>query len=118
MRNEPHFRARSRRSISGGSVCADGFLGGVPFTLQWPPISSGLQWFLSFYLIFLVESEDAHKGAILLLDEPGLTLHALAQEDLSDFFENLSKTNQIVYSTHSAHMIHADHLDPRRLHRQ
>ena len=73
--------------------------------------SSGLQWFLSFYLIFLVESEDAHKGAILLLDEPGLTLHALAQEDLSDFFENLSKTHQIVYSTHSAHMIHADHLD-------
>ena len=73
--------------------------------------SSGLQWFLSFYLVFLVESKDAHKGAILLLDEPGLTLHALAQEDLSDFFENLSKTNQIIYSTHSAHMIHADHLD-------
>ena len=47
--------------------------------------SSGLQWFLSFYLVFLVESKDAHKGAILLLDEPGLTLHALAQEDLSDF---------------------------------
>lgn len=34
--------------------------------------SAGLQRFLSFYLIFLVESEGAHGGAILLLDEPGL----------------------------------------------
>ena len=41
VRNGPHFRARSRRSISGGSGCADGFLGGVPFTLQWPPIATG-----------------------------------------------------------------------------
>lgn len=40
--------------------------------------STGLQWFLSFYLIFLVESRDAHEGAILLLDEPGLSLHPLA----------------------------------------
>ena len=39
VRNEPHFRARSRRSISGGSVCADSFLGSVPFTLQWPPMA-------------------------------------------------------------------------------
>jgi hypothetical protein len=30
--------------------------------------SIGLQWFLSFFLIFLVESKDAHKGSILLLD--------------------------------------------------
>lgn len=37
--------------------------------------STGLQWFLSFYLIFLVESQDQHKNAILLLDEAGLTLH-------------------------------------------
>ena len=32
--------------------------------------STGLQWFLSFYLTFLVESKDAHKNSILLLDEP------------------------------------------------
>ena len=38
-RKEPHFRVRSRLSISGGSVCADGFLVGVPFTLQWPPMA-------------------------------------------------------------------------------
>ena len=33
--------------------------------------STGLQWFLSFYLVFLVESSGEHKKAVLLLDEPG-----------------------------------------------
>ena len=73
--------------------------------------SAGLQWFLSFYLVFLVESQDSHAGAILLLDEPGLSLHPIAQEDLSRFFENLAETNQIVYTTHSPFMVDADHLD-------
>ena len=39
VRIAPHYRSRSRLSISGGSVCADGFLVGVPFTLQWPPMA-------------------------------------------------------------------------------
>ncbi|QAT84356.1 hypothetical protein EJ065_2784 [Corallococcus coralloides] len=62
--------------------------------------STGLQWFLSFYLVFLVESQDAHEGAVLLLDEPGLSLHPIGQRDLSAFFDNLSETNQILYTTH------------------
>jgi energy-coupling factor transporter ATP-binding protein EcfA2 len=73
--------------------------------------SSGLQWFLSFYLIFLVESSGVHADAILLLDEPGLSLHPLAQRDLSAFFENLASTNQIVYTTHSPFLVDADMLD-------
>jgi hypothetical protein len=73
--------------------------------------SAGLQWFLSFYLIFLVESEEAHRGTMLLLDEPGHSLHPLAQEDLSAFFENLAGTNQIAYTTHSPFLVDSDHLD-------
>lgn len=73
--------------------------------------STGLQWFLSFYLVFLVESTDTHKDAILLLDEPGLSLHPLAQEDLSNFFESLSRSNQLIYTTHSPFMVDPDHLD-------
>ena len=73
--------------------------------------SSGLQWFFSFYLVFLVESTGTHKNAILLLDEPGVTLHPLAQRDLSDFFENLSKTNQLLYTAHSPFMVNPDQLD-------
>jgi len=76
--------------------------------------STGLQWFLSFYLIFLVERQDSHQGAIILLDEPGLSLHPLAQADLSAFFDGLAETNQIVYTTHSPFMVDADHLDRAR----
>src|SRR5215469_10532913 len=37
--------------------------------------SHGLQWFLSFFIVFLVERAARHSNAVLLLDEPGVTLH-------------------------------------------
>ena len=73
--------------------------------------STGLQWFLSFYLIFLVESQDNHKNAILLLDEAGLTLHPLAQKDLAIFFNKLSQTNQIINTTHSPFIVDTNNID-------
>ncbi len=73
--------------------------------------SRGLQWFFSFYLIFLVEAAAGHRNAILLLDEPGLHLHPTAQQDLLTFFENLSSHNQVLYSTHSPFMVDGAHLD-------
>ena len=73
--------------------------------------STGLQWFFSFYLVFLVESEQHHQNAILLLDEPGVTLHPLAQKDLFMFFENLARHNQILYTTHSPFMVDSNHLE-------
>lgn len=48
---------------------------------------------------------------ILLLDEPGLTLHGKAQADLLRFLaEKLAPHHQIVYSTHSPFMVPADDL--------
>ena len=76
--------------------------------------STGLQWFLSFYLVFLVESLGEHKKAVLLLDEPGMSLHPLAQRDLSAFFDSLSKTNQILYTSHSPFLVDADRLERAR----
>lgn len=73
--------------------------------------SAGLQWFLSFYLVFLVECEASHKDAILLLDEPGVSLHPIAQEDLFDFFDTLSNDNQVFYTSHSPFMVNSDQLD-------
>jgi predicted ATPase len=73
--------------------------------------STGLQWFLSFFLVFMVESMDAHRRAVLLLDEPGQSLHPLAQRDLSAFFDNLARTNQLVYTAHSPFLVDADRLD-------
>ena len=72
--------------------------------------SKGFQWFFSFYLVFLVESEGGHKDAILLLDEPGLHLHPTAQQELIAFFEKLSETNQLAYTTHSPFLIDGEHL--------
>lgn len=72
--------------------------------------SKGFQWFFSFYLVFLVESQEGHKDAILLLDEPGMHLHPTAQQELIAFFENLSDKNQLLYSTHSPFLIDGDHL--------
>jgi energy-coupling factor transporter ATP-binding protein EcfA2 len=73
--------------------------------------SAGLQWFLSFFLVFTYESEDTHENAIVLLDEPGHSLHPLAQRDLTAFFNSLAETNQLIFTTHSPFMIDADRLD-------
>ncbi len=72
--------------------------------------STGLQWFLSFFLVFLHEAKGEHDNCVLLLDEPGHSLHPLAQRDLSAFFEGLSENNQIVYTTHSPFLVDADRL--------
>lgn len=72
--------------------------------------SKGLQWFFSFFLIFLVESKDSHSNCVLLLDEPGISLHPIAQIDLIRFFKSLSEDNQIVYTTHSPFLVNPDNL--------
>ena len=71
----------------------------------------GFQWFLSFFLVFLVESGAGMKDAILLLDEPGLNLHPTAQRDLVAFLEDLSGRNQVIYTTHSPFLIDSAHLE-------
>lgn len=73
--------------------------------------STGLQWFLSFFLVFLVEAKDSNKGTVLLLDEAGLSLHPKAQRDLIAFMEELSKDNQIIHTTHSPFLIDTNNVD-------
>ena len=72
--------------------------------------SKGFQWFFSFYLVFLVEAGAGHKSAVLLLDEPGLHLHPTAQRELVTFLEKLSRSNQLVYTTHSPFLIEGERL--------
>lgn len=67
--------------------------------------SKGLQWFLSFYLMLNNSQEDS----ILLIDEPGLYLHASAQKDILNFFENNLK-NSIIYTTHSPYLIDTNNM--------
>ena len=73
--------------------------------------SAGMQYFFSFFLVFLTESKRKHKNSVLLLDEPGLQFHGTAQQKIVEFLRKLSKKNQLLYTTHSAFMIDADHLE-------
>lgn len=73
--------------------------------------SKGLQWFFSFFLVFLAESKDNHENCILLLDEPGLSLHPNAQMDLIKFFNRLSDQNQLIYTTHLPFLVDHNNLD-------
>jgi len=83
--------------------------------LQLEERSRGYQWYFSFYTIFNVESENTHKDAILLLDEPALFLHPLGQKDvLEKTLPQLAEKNQILYSTHSPFMINLS--KPETLH--
>ena len=77
--------------------------------------STGLQWFLSFYLVFLMECKGENEGSIILLDEAGLTLHPLAQKDLSAFFYKLADDNQIINTTHSPFIVDAENIDHCRV---
>lgn len=73
--------------------------------------SRGVRWFLSFYLE-LKASARKHAGRkrILLIDEPGLSLHARAQEDVLKVFDDIRDQLQVVYTTHSPHLIDLNKL--------
>ncbi|MDY0221528.1 MAG: AAA family ATPase [Desulfobacterium sp.] len=73
--------------------------------------SKGFNWFFSFLVWFKKIQEDDSSNYILLLDEPGLNLHASAQADLLMFLEDLSDNYQIIYTTHSPFMISSENLD-------
>lgn len=72
--------------------------------------SKGFNWFFSFLVWFKKIQEDKKSNYILLLDEPGLNLHAAAQSNLLNFLNDLSKDYQIIYTTHSPFMIESDNL--------
>ncbi|HTT79093.1 MAG TPA: AAA family ATPase, partial [Stellaceae bacterium] len=72
--------------------------------------SAGFVWFFSFLVKFAQVKGD-QLPVVLLLDEPGLTLHGKAQADLLRFFkEKLAPHHQIIYSTHSPFMVPPDDL--------
>jgi hypothetical protein len=47
---------------------------------------------------------------VLLVDEPGVSLHARAQEDVLKVFEDISQKIQVIYTTHSPHLIEINKL--------
>jgi hypothetical protein len=83
--------------------------------------SRGFTWFFSFLVWFddvrlQMEKDPGIKGPlILLLDEPGVSLHALAQRDFLAYIEDLGSRHQVIYTTHSPFMISNENLNRVRI---
>lgn len=72
--------------------------------------SEGFQWLVSFFVVFFAEAAGKHKNAILLLDEPGLSLHGLKQREFRSTLSRLAESNQTIYTTHSPFLVGPDEL--------
>lgn len=72
--------------------------------------SAGFQWLVSFFIVFFAEAAGKHANAVLLLDEPGLSLHGLKQRDFRTTVSRLAKSNQTLYTTHSPFLVGPDEL--------
>ena len=75
--------------------------------------SKGFQWFFSFDLHFMHDSEGTFEGCVLLLDEPGLHLHPGGQKDLLERLDAYAKKNTLIYTTHLPFLV--DMREPKRI---
>jgi energy-coupling factor transporter ATP-binding protein EcfA2 len=72
--------------------------------------SRGVRWFLSFYMELMASANIVDKQMVLLVDEPGVSLHARAQEDVLKVFEVIKDKIQVIYTTHSPHLVEINKL--------
>lgn len=80
-------------------------------SLNFEERSTGFIWFFSF-LVWYSDVRRRHgENLIILLDDPGLGLHAKAQWDLLRYMhERLAPHYQVLYATHSPFMIDPDRI--------
>lgn len=86
-------------------------------TLPLSERSAGFVWFFSFLAQFKqLKKTPGNENAVILLDEPGLTLHGKAQGDLLRYIvERLLPDHQVVFTTHSPFMVPMDRLADVRI---
>ena len=77
--------------------------------------SEGFQWLVSFFVVFFAEATDRHANAVLLLDEPALSLHGLKQREFRRTLSRLAESNQTLYTTHSPFLVGPNELDRVRV---
>ena len=73
--------------------------------------SEGFQWLVSFFVVFFGQAAGTQVNAILLLDEPGLSLHGLKQREFRRTLSKLAEGNQLLFTTHSPFLVGPDELD-------
>ena len=73
--------------------------------------SKGLKWYTSFFITLNARGKNLDSG-IVMIDEPGLYLHASAQADLLRLLEEMAANGyQILIATHSPYLISTERLD-------
>jgi predicted ATP-dependent endonuclease of OLD family len=78
--------------------------------------SEGFQWFLGFFINFGAATNAEYRDALLLLDDPGGSLHPKGHKDLLSLFDQyLSSNVTTIYATHLPFLIPRDRLDRIRL---
>ena len=83
--------------------------------------SSGLKYFLSYYIQYRSHEPHGKTHEILLMDEPDAYLSSQAQQDLLKIFEAFSNPEdatqpvQVVYVTHSPFLIDKNHAERIRV---
>ncbi|NES29187.1 AAA family ATPase [Micromonospora terminaliae] len=101
VRNHPNGGQTTHRFLK--IEIRDGRHGGVETNFS--TRSTGFQWFFSFFAAFS-EYQSSEEPIIVLLDEPGTSLHGDAQKDFVRFvFEELGASKQTLYTTHSQFMV-------------
>ena len=77
--------------------------------------SEGFKRFVTFLLMISARvKEDFLRNTLILIDEPSIGLHPSAEKYIRDELINISKTNYVVYSTHSIFMIDKNNI-PRHV---
>ncbi|MDI6450215.1 ATP-dependent nuclease [Anaerobaca lacustris] len=80
-------------------------------SLNFEERSTGFVWFFSFLVWYSDVRKRYGDNLLIVLDDPGLGLHAKAQWDLMRYVtERLAPQYQIVYTTHSPFMIDPDRM--------
>jgi hypothetical protein len=84
-------------------------------TLNFDERSTGFTWFFSFLVWFSQVKRTFGENLFILLDDPGIGLHAKAQEDLLRYIsQELEPHYQVIYTTHSPFMVDPNNLQRAR----
>lgn len=97
----------------------EGEKSGVPYLVFWIkdgseklyPVqrSKGVRWFISFYLQLKAAAiESKGNGLVMLIDEPGISLHARAKEDVLKVLEDIKSDITVIYTTHSPYLLNVN----------
>jgi predicted ATP-dependent endonuclease of OLD family len=107
-------RPHDPHPLNSGTIMRTRILNRVhEMTVDFNERSAGFVWFFSFLAMFS-QVKKRHGNVIILLDEPGLNLHAKAQNDLLRYIRQKLSSHQVLYTTHSPFMVPVEDLSSVR----